>query len=766
MTTQSTQQGTCNFYFSTKEITMKGYYLALLILITNTLFAHEAIKGKIVSSSTGDPISFASITNSNTAHTVSSDENGIFLIQGSPQDTIIIRGFGYKSMETLFDSIVKNPEIKLEIDAFLLHEVRISHVDHTTLGTQKLDKLNVKLMPVTNAQELLRNVSGLFIAQHAGGGKAEQIFLRGFDNDHGTDFAVFVDEIPVNLSNHAHGQGYADMHFIIPELIKDANFYKGPHDIINGNFAVSGAARYQTISHLDKNSIKLDLGGYGYKRGLIQLNLTPNNNLFGKKNNESAIFALEGTENKGYFESSQEFTKINSFLKYSRNIGNTNLSLMGSTFSSNWYASGQIPLRAVNNETITRFGAIDDSEGGYTARNNLSVKTTSYLKNDGKWSNFAYYSRNEYQLYSNFTFYLNDPIYGDMIEQSEIRDLMGFSTTYEQSNNIGKTKITSNVALGLRADFVHILRYSAFKRDRLEILNDDKVQELNSWAYIKETWKLSNKWIWQFGTRIDHFNFSIANQLNNEEDSQSALRLSPKTSIYYNLKKNVQLYYKISSGFHSNYAHSAIHDKSTSPLPAAYGMDLGTEFKVKEKLISNITVWGLQSEAEYVFIPDGGEFENKGDALHYGVDLSTKYQPIKQVWFDLSCNYSIGTLLDEAEGQNSIPSAPRFTSTSSIIYQLTTGLDIMLSYRYMAERPLTEDESVLAEAYFLLDASINYTRNNFQFGVTAQNLMNQEWQEAVFYDESRLRTEASGVMDHHFTPGTPIFIKTSVTYSF
>ncbi|KXJ04670.1 hypothetical protein AC249_AIPGENE20621, partial [Exaiptasia diaphana] len=247
---------------------------------------------RIQNGANGQPVPEVKVYNRNRRELSVSDENGVVSIVGESPDSIIFRSFGFESEMVRFEGLKTTVELKQSQQ--IIDEVSVVARQQRDPGASNLDALTLKLLPMNNAQELLRTVSGLFIAQHAGGGKAEQIFLRGFDNDHGTDFAVYYDGMPVNIANHAHGQGYADMHFIIPETIQGAEYYKGPHEMKNGNFAVSGAARYRTKAGIDRSMVKLELGDFQTQRAVAMMNLTPRKKLFSKKFDEQSYIAVEG----------------------------------------------------------------------------------------------------------------------------------------------------------------------------------------------------------------------------------------------------------------------------------------------------------------------------------------------------------------------------------------------------------------------------------------------------------------------------------------
>lgn len=733
-------------------------------MISVVIHAQTRVSGKILDADRSTVIAFAQIQNTTTQAITISNENGLFLIEGNPTDSIKFTSLGYSSRSFLLKDIVEKETIQLTPSTSYISCVDIEVNKDEELGIEHIDKLNLKLQPVKNAQELLTTMSGVFIAQHAGGGKAEQIFLRGFDNDHGTDFAVYIDDVPINLSSHAHGQGYADMHFIIPELIEGADYYKGLYEVKNGNFAISGAARYKTKNALSQHTFKTEIGEYGFQRGLLMLNLTPKNHLFRKEKYENAYVALEGTLNKGFFDAPQDFKKWSGVVKYSTDIGqHTSLKVNTSYFTSSWNASGQIPLRAVQDNSIGWVGHIDSTEGGNTSRLITSVKTSTFLNSRQKLTQHAYYSHNQYQLFSNFTFNMNDPVNGDMITQGESRNIYGYSVKYESETN---HRFKSVASAGLRADFIHSSLISAIERNPISTINENKVGEVNYWAYVKENWNINANWLLQIGSRVDYFRFMLRDQTGESiSGNQDAIRFSPKMSLYFNPRENWQLFVKAGQGYHSNYTHAAVQDKSVHPLPKALSSDVGFQVKLGNNFISTCALWAIRSDAEYLFVADAGEFENNGASFRKGADVALKYNPVQNLWFNLSMNYSKGILLEEPKESQSIPSAPRFTSTSSVTYKYKK-FDFYLGTRYMARRPLVEDESIFADSYFLVNQSVFYTTKKIQVGLSVQNLLNSEWMEAVFYDASQLKGEVIPVDDFHFTPGTPRFTKILMSYFF
>ncbi|WP_218599251.1 TonB-dependent receptor [Polaribacter sp. NJDZ03] len=728
----------------------------------------KAIKGKITDAETQLAISQVRILTSGKTVLTTTDERGNFSITAvkAPINlTFLLEGYIEKTI-TLKKG-TNNLAIVLDRETTELSEIIISSKDEKKLGVHKVSKISLQLIPISSSQDFLKTVPGLFIAQHAGGGKAEQIFLRGFDNDHGTDFAVLVDDIGINLSSHAHGQGYADLHFLIPETVQNADYYKGPHETSLGNFAVSGAAKFTTKDKLHRNFVKLEYGQYDFTRALAMVSLIDQKN-FLTKNDESAYIAIEGTYNNSFFESNQKLRRLNTFTKYSISLSDKHqLKTSLSTFHSDWNASGQIPLRAVKSGLITKYGAIDDKEGGDTKRIHVNAQLNSTLSNNTTLINQLYYVSNTYNLFSNFSFFQNDPVHGDMIHQQENRDVFAYKGNIAINNILEIPNSTTTFGWSAKHNHNYIGLNHTIGRELLENVNRFKIKETNYAAFIKERIQITNKLTVLAGLRADYFDFNVTEIIPTpQQGSTTAFKLSPKLSLFYDATEDLQFYAKASTGFHSNYANAAVKNKSINPLPKATGYDLGTEFKIGDNFIGNLTSYYLQSDAEFVFVSDGFEFENKGRSKRLGSEASFRYQPLPYFWIDTDLNYSYGTLLDAPKGDNKIPSAPRFTTTGGATLRLQNGIKASLRYRYLGERPLTEDASIIAQDYFIADAVVNYTTSKYTIGISIENLFDTSWREAVFYDSSQLQGELAPVDDIHFTPGTPFLAKLNLTYFF
>ncbi len=649
-----------------------------------------------------------------------------------------------------------------------LKEIVISDSKNTSHGTEIISGIDQQLRPTNSAQDLLRLVPGLFISQHAGGGKAEQIFLRGFDADHGTDFSVNIDGMPVNMVSHAHGQGYADFHFVIPETIDKLKVYKGTYNAAYGDFATAGAGEFSTKNNIGKSMVRMEYGQFDTYRAMAMIDLLQGKHLLTKLN-ENFYVAGEYNYANSFLESKQHFYRYNIFGKYSAQLNNSNfITLSGSAFSSKWDASGQIPTRAVENGDISRFGSIDNTEGGNTGRTNANLSLVTSLKNGGLIKNQALYSYYDFNLYSNFTFFLNDSINGDQINQKENgRNIYGYKFSYEKSSHIGTKTLKTTIGAGTRIDEgVVSLRHSV-KRVILDTINAGHLYEQNINAYLDETLYLTEKLSVNAALRFDYFYFQFNNfQYDSLSGSKQVPKVSPKLNLYYDASPNVQLFVHAGYGFHSNDARSVILKSSQNNLPTALGYEAGSTFKLGKRVLVNAALWGLDLESELVYVGDEAIVEITGATRRLGTDLSVRFQLSDILFADVDMNYNHGRYINLPKGENYIPLAPSLTSTGGLSLKQTKGINAGIRYRYLNSRPANENNSVQALGYCLVDALINYTHPKFQIGLSAENLLNTKWNQAQFDTESRLKNESQSVSELHYTPGTPFFVKGSISFFF
>jgi hypothetical protein len=748
----------------------KFFYSAVLLL--NNFFSAAqkgSIEGFIFDAESNTPICGASIDLDNSLFD-NSDIFGRFLFSyiNPGQYEVIISHVGYRTEVVPVEvksSLVSTVKINLKKTSLDLSEVRINSRrsgSHTTISA-----VDVKLRPINTSQDVLRIVPGLFIAQHAGGGKAEQIILRGFDLDHGTDIAITVDGIPVNMVSHAHGQGYADLHFLIPESVEKVNFDKGPYFSNKGNLATAAYVDFSTRVFLEENMIKAEAGLFNTKRLVGLLKVV---NKVSEKSRQQFYLASEYSATDGYFESPQDFHRFNLLGKYTAWLGNqSQLSISASTFDSKWFASGQIPDRAVKSGTIGRFGAIDDTEGGNTSRTNINIRLNKQWKNNWKTTNQLFFSRYKFNLYSNFTFFLEDPVNGDMINQRETRNVWGYNTTAAKSYLMGNKKATTELGAGFRHDDVTDIELSKATRNTFfNSIQKGDIKETNFFGWVNQEIELSNKINLTAVLRYDHFTFRYKDELvgNTDFKKQTKGIISPKLNLSYNINSKARLYLNNGIGFHSNDTRVILDNSADDILPRVIGTDLGFIVKPNKKLILKTALWHLYSEQEFVYVGDAGIIEPSGKTRRFGIDVSARYQFNKWLFADLDLNLTRARAIGEAKGQDFVPLAPSFTTIGGFTVKSKDGFSGSVRYRLIGKRPANEDNSFKAERYFLLDAVLSYRLKKFDFTITAENIFNRDWREAQFDTESRLQAEPVPVSEIHYTPGIPRFIKAGIAFYF
>ncbi|MEM6631542.1 MAG: TonB-dependent receptor [Bacteroidota bacterium] len=743
---------------------MKVFFTYLFLAIPFWVFSQDKLTGKVYDVQTKDALVGASIFNKNgVLHTHSNAFGDFTLDDISKGDTILVTYLGYTPFEFRVEDDLQGFRIAMVPSSLQLDQITITS-DIDLIKT--IANADIKLNPISSSQDILRKVPGLFIAQHAGGGKAEQIFLRGFDIDHGTDIQITADGMPVNMVSHAHGQGYADLHFLIPETIEKVDFGKGPYYANKGNFTTAGYVDFQTYDKIDQSSIKLEGGRFNTARLMGMIDLVKD----AKEGGTDAYLATEYLATDGPFDASQNFERFNLFGKMTTQLNEKNaLKLQASTFTSRWDASGQIPDRTVESGQISRFGAIDSTEGGQTSRTNLSFTHQAVLGERDYIESQFFYSNYSFELYSNFTFFLNDSINGDQIRQKESRNIYGFSSDYTRMLDSKVGELSLRAGAGFRFDNVrgNELSRSLNRRETLSRLALGDVNEANAFAYSGLEWEIG-KWFISPGVRVDHFRMQYYDQLQTlySNRGEQSTFVSPKLNLVYSPNTEMQVYLKSGRGFHSNDTRVVVAQGGRDILPAAYGFDWGVILKPVPNLYLNVAYWYLFLEQEFVYVGDEAVVEPSGRSQRTGIDASLTYQLTDNIFLDAALNFADPRALDEEDGEDFIPLAPTLTSVGGISYASQQGFSGSLRYRYVKDRAANEDNSVIAEGYFITDLNLNYDWENFGIYVSIENLFNEEWREAQFDTESLLRNESEPVSEIHYTPGTPFFIRTGVAFKF
>jgi outer membrane receptor protein involved in Fe transport len=423
----------------------------------------------------------------------------------------------------------------------------------------------------------------------------------------------------------------------------------------------------------------------------------------------------------------------------------------------------------VDSGMIGFFGSIDPTEGGETSRTNANLQTFTTTDNGGLWKHQVFWSQYRFELFSNFTFFLDDPVFGDQIRQFESRNLFGYNGSFSTHHRL----------LGRQADLVAGVQYRHdFSEDNelakttnrtitREQIQYGDINEANASAYVMEHLRLGQNWHLDAGLRLEYFRNAYTDKLeNNRFATANTTTLLPKLNLYYNPSPTLQAYLKLGKGFHSNDTRVVVPQMGKEVLPAAYGSDLGLLWKPTPKLLIHPALWYLWLDQEFVYVGDAGIVEAGGKTRRIGADLSARYQLADRWFADVDINITQPRAVEEAEGEQYIPLAPTLTSVGGIGYVSPKGFAANIRYRYMADRPANEDNSVVAKGYLVADAQATYTAGAFTIGLHINNVFDARWKETQFNAESRLFDELLPVEEIHFTPGSPFFARMSVAFHF
>jgi TonB-dependent Receptor Plug Domain len=607
-----------------------------------------------------------------------------------------------------------------------------------------------ELRPQGRPADVLRLIPGLIISQHQGGGKAEQYLIRGFDADHGTDLAIFVDGLPVNLRSHAHGQGYADLHFLIPETVRAVDVLKGPYFPEYGDFDTAGTVVFLTRDYVEENTVEIAGGSFNTQRYLALLSPT--------RDALKTFIAVEGYRNDGPFDQPNGYLRFNLFAKASANIAeDMRLSVWASHYRAEWHGSGEIPTRAVRSGLIDRFGSIDPNEGGVTQRTNVNADYSWQVTETQRFTAHAYVTYYALSLFNDFTLFLNDPENGDMINQRDRRFLAGIDTQYEiKSRPIGMP-LTSTVGFQYRIDTPHVVLANAVQRHQVARVQDVSIVEQSYSPFVKFDLVPIEKVRLVTGARGDIFRFHGTENVVGPEP----FAIHDVTKARPNVKANLilgpwaaaEFFGNFGTGFHSNDARAVLIDPKLDALPTATGYEFGVRTRVLPRTELFATYWFLDLSSELVFVGDEGTTEPRGPSHRDGLEVGVRIRPLDWLTFTGDFTY---TRKAEFETGAAIPLAPLWTARADVTVRLPWGLSSSLEMRYLGDRWADEDRHHTARGYTLLNWTGRYRYQNLEAFLSVENLANVDWRESQFFFTSRLPGEpVPGVNDVHFTPGTP-----------
>ncbi len=632
------------------------------------------------------------------------------------------------------------------------------------VGQEELD-----IRPRLRTGEVLEVVPGLIVTQHSGTGKSNQMFLRGFNLDHGTDFSTLVDGMPVNLPSHGHGQGYTDTNFLIPELIERVEFRKGPYHAAVGDFSSTGSAHLTTFKALPESMLRIGIGEDGHRQLLIAGSTAAGDG--------SLLYAAQGHVYDGpWVDISEDLERLNGVLRYSREVeSGTAWDVMLMGYDASWNAPDQIAQRAIDTGLVDRLGSLDPTISGETSRYSLSGSLLRRFTDDRQLHAHAYVIAYDLDLFSNFTYFLDDPVNGDQFEQVDRRTVMGGDITYLWSA-ASRFDTTFSVGLSARHDDIdEVALFHTQNRIRLDTIRADEVSQSSVGVYLQAETQWNDRWRTQFGIRADYYDFSVDSNLpENSGDTDDSI-VAPKMSIIYALDPESEIYLSTGRGFHSNDARgttiridptTGVPAEQVDPLVASTGAEIGFRTLRNERLNLSASLWYLELDSELLFVGDAGITEPSRPSRRYGIELPIYYRLGNWV-FDFELALTNSRYDDDDPAGDEIPGAIERVIAAGVSAQYPSGVYGSLRARHFGDRPLIEDGSVSSESSTIFSTLIGYRHDSIDFRLEILNLLDAEDQDIAYFYASRLEGEPpGGVEDIHLHPMEPRTVRATLTWVF
>ena len=620
---------------------------------------------------------------------------------------------------------------------------------------------------VYRAGEVLEATPGLIVSQHSGEGKANQYYLRGFNLDHGTDLRTTIDGMLVNQRSHGHGQGWTDVNFLIPELARLLDYRKGPFYATEGDFSSAGAVSVKYANTLKTGIASVGLGQNGYARTLLA-----DSPQWG---NGHLLYALELFHNDGPFVVGDNYQKRNAVLRYSQgNEGNGfNVSLMA--YEAKWHSTDQIPKRAVDGGTLGRFDAVDQTDGGQSSRYSLSGEWRQSIGNTSTQVN-AYVVKNRLALFSNFTYFLDDPVNGDQFAQPDERVTTGLNASRTWAGTWQGKSSDTTVGLQFQNDNIQNELYSSVARQRLGTTRSDRIVETSLGVYVENKTQWTDKFRTMAGLRADTYQFKVDSDNPANSGASTAAKFSPKLNLVFGPWNKTEFYAGAGDGFHSNDARGAtlaVDPKTgapaarVSPLAGSHGLEIGVRSEAIAGLQSSLSVYQLDFDSELIFVGDAGTTQAGRPSRRIGFEFSNYYKPNKWLTVDADVSFARARFRDFDLGGDRIPGAVEGVASLAVAVDQLGPYFGALQLRYFGPRPLIEDNSVRSQGTLTLNGRIGYRFNRkLKVELEGFNLSNRQDSAVDYFYASQLRGEAAAVNDVHFHPIESRSFRVTLTANF
>lgn len=623
-------------------------------------------------------------------------------------------------------------------------------------------QMDLAIRPLLRPGDVLEAVPGLIVTQHSGSGKSNQMFLRGFNLDHGTDFSTAIDGMPINLRSHGHGQGYTDINFLIPETVARINFVKGPYHAELGDFSSAGGAEIETAD-VFSNQLAWTAGENGFHRGLAMGSLTAGSTRLAG--------ALEVQRYDGaWTDVDEDVKKLNGLIKLGGGDDAARWQTTVMHYDNKWNAADQIPERAVAAGIISPLGSIDTTLGGDTRRSSLSGEVQrSRGDHTTRWT--AYLIDYEMNLYSNFTYRLDDPARGDQFQQVDDRIILGGS--YHHHWNPSDT-LQHRWGVAVQYDDIDTVGlYRTLARERTGTVRQDAVGETSLGAHYEAIWSLSPRWRAVLGARADHFRFDVDAEDPRNSGTERDTLISPKASLIYRTSPDTDWYASAGKGFHSNDARGVTQQvdpvtgeavSSVDPLVSSRGAELGVKTQWQQRWNLAAALWYLELDSELLFVGDAGTTEATRPSERWGLELNNFWM-IDEVWsLEADIAWTDARFSDDAVEGRQIPGALETVASATLSAQTHAGWFGALRVRYVDGAPLIEDGSVTAHSATLVHLSLGWAGQRYALRADVLNLLDSDDRDIEYFYASRLEGEPpEGVEDRHFHRFEPRQVRVTLT---
>jgi hypothetical protein len=711
------------------------------------------------------------------------------LVRFGAAAAVLLSGFTAHSAETA--DLLAEP-----VESITVVATGVSNMTAASAGD--ISQAQIQNEPLLRPAAILENVPGLIVTQHSGEGKANQYFLRAFNLDHGTDLALEVDDMPVNMPTHAHGQGYSDFNFVIPELAADLHYKKGPYYADEGDFATAGTARVGLVNEVP-TSLTVGFGEDGYRRGFLM----GSTGLF----DGTLLGAGEIYHNDGPFDVPDDYNRLNGVLRYFRGDPLDYFTLTAMAYSGQWNSTDQVPLRAISEALIDRFGTLNPTDGGVSTRSSLSFSRVRRTDEDQVQVS-AYLIRYKLDLWSTFTYYLRDPVNGDQMLQHDDRVVYGFKASESWFTSLFGAPTTNVIGAQARVDDIKDVGiFPTFERQIIGTTQNAGVLEANGALYAESSTQWLDHVQTTLGLREDQFDFDVKDKMLNPDGScninsdplgcvtgtKRASIFSPKLGLILGPWEKTTYFVNIGDGYHSNDARGVTRSgqnpeqSPVTPLTRATSGEVGVATKVIPDLDTRLDIFELKLKSELVFDGDAGVTSPSGATTRNGIEWGNTYHINEWLSAELNTAFTRARFdrnsapddLGCAEAAPSnpctvpiaivgryVPNSPTNVTDAGLTAQRDSGWFGALRARHFGESPLVEDNSAKSPAYTTVDAQIGFRGAKWLAAIDVFNIANVKWNDIEYYYVSRLKNEASPVADYVVHPGVPRTVRAHYQYLF